>query len=123
MIKPETAFIQTVHRQLKKLTPPPLIKKLADRFTNGLPDVLYISPSGVCLWVEYKVAPNKLTALQQTTLETLMTYQQKIATITKTPQGVLIHDGRCTLIDNQPWLWITTQLEYPNATAPTTGPP
>jgi len=122
-IKPETAFIQVIHRHLKKQTNPPLIKKLADRFTNGLPDVLYISPSGITLWVEYKVHPRKATPIQRLTLETLMAYRQRIAIITKTPHGSHIFDGTNEYDNNEPWCWILTQLGYPHATAETSRSP
>ena len=118
--KPETAFIQTVHRRLKKQTNPPLIKKLADRFTNGLPDVLYISPSGITLWVEYKVHPNKTTPIQQLTLEILMAYHQRVAVITKTPNSSQIFDGVYQHDNDKPWDWILDQLGY-NHTATTTS--
>jgi len=112
MNNPETRFIQRIHRRLKQLPNPPLIRKNADRFTQGWPDVLYISPQGTSLWVEYKVHPNKPTPLQQETLTMLYAYHQNIAIITQKPQTCTIYNGQTTFDDAAPWAWITHQLGY-----------
>jgi hypothetical protein len=109
---PETRFIQSVHRRLKQLPEPPIIRKIADRFTQGWPDVLYIGPSGICLWVEYKVHPNKPTALQSETINMLCAYKQKTAIITKTPTSCMIFDGTDHNDNAEPWGWIAHQLGY-----------
>lgn len=106
MIKPESAFIKAVNQRLKQHPQPPHIIKFADRFTKGIPDTLYIGVSGISLWVEYKVAPNKATALQLDTLKTLLNYNQKVAIITKHPTKITIHDGINTVETNAPWDWI-----------------
>ncbi len=111
MNNPETRFIQSVHRRLKQLPEPPIIRKIADRFTQGWPDVLYISPSGL-LWVEYKVHPNKATALQLETISMLNRYNQKTAIITKTPTGCTIDHNSTIEATATPWSWITHQLGY-----------
>ena len=119
MIKPESAFIQAIHRRLKKHPQPPHIVKFADRFTTGIPDCLYIGSSGISLWVEYKVAPNKPTALQIETLETLMKFSQKIAIITKFPTKITINDGIQTVEHLKPWDWIVETTGNPHAATET----
>lgn len=105
-IKPESAFIQAINRQIRKHPDPPHSIKFADRFTNGLPDTLYIGKSGICLWVEYKVHPNKVTMIQLDTLNKLAAYNQRIAIITKHPTKITINDGINTFEHDKPWQWI-----------------
>lgn len=109
---PESLFIQSVHRRLKQLSEPPIIRKLADRFTQGWPDVLYIGVSGQTLWVEYKVHPNKTSPLQKETISTLRKYRQNIAVITKMPTDYAIHNGETNIQHATPWTWIAEQLGY-----------
>lgn len=114
MNTPESRFILSIHRRLKRLSPSPIIRKIADRFTQGWPDVLYIGPSGICLWIEYKVAPNKPTLLQQEKLTLLNQYKQKTAIITKMKTNCCIYTQQnCYEIKN-PDEWIATQLGYNN---------
>jgi len=113
MNTPESRFILSIHRKLKRLSPPPIIRKIADRFTQGWPDVLYIGPSGTCLWVEYKVAPNKPTLLQQEKLTMLNQYQQKTAIITKMGTNCYIFSQKNYYETTNPDEWISTQLGYP----------
>jgi hypothetical protein len=115
MTNPETLFIQRIHRRLKLLRPPPIIRKLSDRFTRSWPDVLYIGPTGLCLWVEYKVHPNKVTKLQKETLKMLTSYQQKTAIITQQKTTTLIEESGQQQFTDTPWCWITSQLGYYDA--------
>ncbi len=109
---PESRFIQKIHRQLKKLSPAVFIWKTSERFSKGIPDVLYIGPSGSILWVEYKVHPNKPTALQTEMLRNLQSYEQKTAIITEHPTSTLIHAPSGPIITNEPWVWIAHTLGY-----------
>lgn len=117
MKKPETIFIESVNKRLKKLKPPPLIKKIADRFTQGWPDVLYIGPFSYNLWVEYKVHPNKLTDIQRNIIQTLTNYDEHVVVITKyneneaTVNDYLISPkDQITIVD--PAKWIAIELGY-----------
>lgn len=122
-MNPETSFIQAVHRRLKQLPEPPFIYKTADRFTNGIPDVLYIGPNGTPLWVEYKIHPNKVTPIQQVMLDTLHNYQQNAAIFTRMNMDsytTTIKSKHIMRVDEQPWRWIAHQLGYSDATTQTT---
>lgn len=117
MNKPESVFIESVHRKLKKLNPPVIIKKLADRFTQGWPDVYYIGPFSYNLWVEYKVYPNKLTELQKTIIHNLVNYDEHVAVITKLTNKIAVTDylvyPNDTIEIVDPAQWIATELGYP----------
>jgi len=112
MKKPETSFIQSIHQKLKKLADPPFIWKIATRFTNGLPDCLYIGKTGCCLWVEYKVYPNIASTLQLHQLAQLLAYNQKVSIITKTNAIITINTLQGPIITTlTPWLWIADTLK------------
>jgi len=109
---PESRFIQKIHRQLKKLEPAVFIWKTSERFSKGIPDVIYIGPSGIILWVEYKVFPNTPTALQHEMLNNLREYEQKTAIITQHPTTTMIHTPSGPINTNEPWVWIAHTLGY-----------
>jgi hypothetical protein len=112
MRKPETAFIQSVHRRLLAVKPAPLILKVANRYTTGWPDVLYISPMGATLWVEYKVWPYKPTTRQQLVMDQLSAHKQNVAVITKHPTKVITSTNE-ELQQDTVHHWILEQLKWP----------
>lgn len=94
--KPETTFIQRIHRQL----PPDLHKeKLHNSYRGGMADVWYSGP-GRDLWVEYKyieklprsdeIVPN-LTPLQRRWLNSRHDEGRHVAVILGTPDGGVIY--------------------------------
>lgn len=117
MNKPESVFIESIHRKLKKLKPPPLIKKIADRFTQGWPDVYYIGPFSYNLWVEYKIHPNKLTDIQKNIIQTLTNYDEHVIVITKYEEheyainDFLLNPKNQIIVVN-PADWIANELGY-----------
>ena len=122
MIKPESAFINSVHKKLKQAKPEILIRKISDRFNQGWPDVLYIGPFGYDLWIEYKVHPNKLSKMQEHIIQQLTSYDKQIAVITKW-NDPHFNKPRYHIVDYQafphdsievldPATWIMTELGF-----------
>ncbi len=116
MIKPETAFINSIHKKLKLAKPSILIRKTSDRFNQGWPDVLYIGPFRKTLWVEYKIYPNKLSKMQEHTIYQLTNYDQHIAVITKHPNEITLTDylvhPTYSIELTDPAKWIMFELGY-----------
>lgn len=122
MIKPESAFINTIHKKLKQVKPEILIRKISDRFNQGWPDVLYISPFNYKLWIEYKVYPNKLSNMQEHTIIKLVSYNEHVAVITKHYNQLLnetnyyikdyLNNPNNTLKTDNPATWILTKLGF-----------
>lgn len=116
MIKPETAFINSIHKKLKLAKPSILIRKTSDRFNQGWPDVFYIGPFNYTLWIEYKVHPNKLSKMQEHAIHQLAHYDQHVAVITKYPNKTTVQDY-LTNPDNiieitDPIKWIMIELGF-----------
>lgn len=111
----EHGFIQAVHRMLPK----EVYKwKIADRYTAGIPDCMYITDSGRIVFVEYKylkVLPRTLkplaTELQQYWLTQRANQNVKVALVV----GV----GKQTLIlINHEWSQTFTRDELSNKLQP-----
>ena len=89
----EHAFVKRVHRHL----PSELYRwKVADRYTNGVPDAWYSGPAGD-LWVEYKYLPRTprrvftpaLSALQKKWLIERHREGRNVAVVVGCPDGAL----------------------------------
>ena len=121
----EHGFVKAVHRAL----PLTVYKwKIADRYTNGVPDSWYSGPSGD-LWAEYKFlsrVPRKsftvpLTELQRIWLTARHTEGRRTAVIVGSPKGAVIltspSEWNSKVSVDCKWIqikevaaWITTQL-------------
>lgn len=110
MSNPEATLKQTIARRLKLLAHPPLVISMSNRFSQGWPDVLYLSHTGQSLWVEYKIHPNKLSAIQTKRITQLLNHRQNVAVITKHSKHFVVYHNHLhiTLTDILPWL--VTQL-------------
>lgn len=122
MIKPESVFINSVHKKLKRAKPEILIRKISDRFNQGWPDVLYIGPFNYKLWIEYKVHPNKLSKMQEHTINKLISYNEHVAVITKHYNQLFnetnyyikdyLIDPNKNIKTNDPTTWIMIKLGF-----------
>lgn len=109
----ETAFIESIHRKLKKDAPDVHYVKFALRFVNGWPDAGYFAPNGATLWVEYKIHPNKPTAQQNKTIALLRSLGQKVAIITLRNDLAEVKtslDPNHLITTPHPHLWIINAL-------------
>lgn len=82
----------------------PTVLKLSNRFNNGWPDAVYLGDGGKLAWVEYKVAPNKLTKLQEDIIRMLREKNHVALVITKKGSKTLVDDG-ATVVEMEPILW------------------
>ena len=90
----ESQFIRKIHKLLPKEI---WAWKTADRFTNGIPDSVYVGPKGRTLWVEYKFVQQlgkrhtpRLTQLQKQRLAQLYQAGHDVAVIIGSPHDAVI---------------------------------
>lgn len=95
----EAGYTRAIHSKLK---PTPVYAwKIADRFTNGVPDAYYSGPKSD-LWIEYKFLQSppkraftpKLSALQIKWLNDRYDEGRNVAVIVGTPAGGIILSDR-----------------------------
>lgn len=85
-MKPETRFIQKVHRRLGPVTDQRFRQKM--EAGNGTPDFYYEGEIDI-LWVEYKVHPNTPSKNQQRWIARARDHQQPVWVVTELKDGTV----------------------------------
>lgn len=101
----EHGFVRSIHRKLPKEV---YRWKVADRFTNGVPDAWYSGPAGD-VWVEYKYIPRtprkayrvEITDLQKKWLMERAIEGRNVAVIVGCPTGAAIFQGAVWVDEQQ----------------------
>lgn len=62
-------------------------RKIKETSKKGFPDRLFISPSGIAIFIEFKATKGKITELQQLTINTLKDYKQLVFIVNSIEQG------------------------------------
>ena len=85
-MKPETRFIQKVHRRLGPVSDARFRQKM--EAGNGTPDFYYEGELDI-LWVEYKVHPNKPSDKQRKWIARARDHQQPVWVVTELRDGTV----------------------------------
>lgn len=108
MAKPETLFIQKIHKTLDKKI---YREKMNNPYRGGTPDVYYELPSGKILWVEYKFI-DKLPRAHVLRLSELQKRWLRRAYRNSVPVAVILgwKEGRTSngVIFTEPDDWVVT---------------
>jgi Holliday junction resolvase-like predicted endonuclease len=60
----EISIVHAIEKEVRATYPKAWVRKLADRYTRGLPDLLIVLPGGTVVFVEVKRDDGRLAKLQ-----------------------------------------------------------